>query len=481
MNTRQSKKYKTGMGWICAIAVVCVSVPPPAFPATWTGGGPDANWSTAANWDTGPTPGDPATEALIFEGTAKQSNNNDLGPGYFTDVTFQGGGFTINGATKLGISGNLTTAGDNAINTGLTLGGDGIRFINGPVRGNLTIDKGVDFHGLVLQDNTTGMTILNGPFTGGGELRIFSLGQMVLGGDNSDYDGVIKVFRFVKLSNEKALGGASTTVILDGSFEPAYVDLNGLNVSGVNVSFHVAKATDATARARLRNTGAKAAAFCGNINLDAAGGVDGGGDMTLSGTIGGEGGDFVKEGVGTLRLTGANTFGTPRKSHGGTAANTFSTGLEVKEGPLLANNRAGSASGNAPVRVAAGAAFGGTGSIATDLVLDRGLIAPGDKGIGALTVGGDTTWNAGEDCPWRFELGTGGAADKLVVKGSFIKGTGKKFLFDFQKTGAPGTYPLVTFQRNRGFSASDFSCTNLPAGRTGTFFLTASQLSFVLK
>src|SRR5690348_8109048 len=64
----------------------------------WTGGGSDNNWTTAANWNTNaaPNPGDD----LVFPTGALQLSNNDniaAAKNVFNSVTFQGGGYTING------------------------------------------------------------------------------------------------------------------------------------------------------------------------------------------------------------------------------------------------------------------------------------------------------------------------------------------------------------------------------------------------
>jgi len=437
----------------------------------WTGGGDNANWSTAANWDSGvaPVPGDPVEkmipteDSLTFGGTRQLSTHNDLEFGYFAGITFLAGGFTLDG-TAPGLTGNIESTGDNTINPGLVLGGQGLRQIGSAEGGTLTINGSLNFQGASLQDNSAGIAVYNAAFTGGGIFRVFSTGSAVLGADNSNFDGAIQVFRFAKLAHPKGLGGPFTTVTLDRSYGNAALELNGLDITGVSVSFTSAEVSDSSLRARLRNTSANAATLDGDVELVVTGGIDGDGDMTLSGTISGNRAGLVKEGKGSLRLTGANTF---------------TGGLQVDGGTVLANNTGGSAAGGGPVTVAAGATFGGTGSVAGNLILNGGSIAPGDGKIGTLTVGGNATWNGGG--PWQFELGSGGASDKLMVSGNLIKGTGSGFVFDFLNSQATGNHVLLNFASSTGFAAGDFSCTNLPAGRTGTFQLTGGQLSIVVK
>ena len=80
--------------------------------------------------------------------------------------------------------------------------------------------------------------------------------------------------------------------------------------------------------------------------------MNGTGDTLISGNVSGMGSvsDLIKDGSGTLTLTGTNTYG------GGTAVNG---------GTLLVNNTAGSGTGTGSVTVSnAGTTLGGTGTIA---------------------------------------------------------------------------------------------------------------------
>lgn len=44
---------------------------------TWTGGGADSNWNTAANWSGG-VPGSSGNTVLVFAGSTRTSPNNNL-------------------------------------------------------------------------------------------------------------------------------------------------------------------------------------------------------------------------------------------------------------------------------------------------------------------------------------------------------------------------------------------------------------------
>jgi len=180
-------------------------------------------------------------------------------------------------------------------------------------------------------------------------------------------------------------------------------------------------------------------------------------DGKFSGGISGSGG-LTKTGPGTLELSNENPY----------------LGLTtVNEGRLLVT---GTIAGE--VTIAPGAVLGGSGTI-TGKTAVNGSLQPGN-GIGILTIQSDLTWNEGR--PWMFELGP--AAPSMEAAGtksvthdqlhltegaSFVKGSGKQWVFDFAGTGAPGWYQIVRWTGKSSFAVSDFTATNLPAGLSGTF------------
>jgi autotransporter-associated beta strand protein len=80
-------------------AIVVIALPAFATDITWTGGGTDNNWSTAANWDSGiPATGDSVTINLATGGT---SHNDVLTTGnYVTNLVFgtDAGAWTLTSA-----------------------------------------------------------------------------------------------------------------------------------------------------------------------------------------------------------------------------------------------------------------------------------------------------------------------------------------------------------------------------------------------
>ena len=66
-------------------------------------------------------------------------------------------------------------------------------------------------------------------------------------------------------------------------------------------------------------------------------------------------------------------------------------------------------------------------------------------------------------------MGTFGTSDLLNITGSFTKGTGTTFSFDFLGGGTNGWYKVVDWSVGTSFVAGDFQATNLASGMTGSF------------
>lgn len=125
---------------------------------------------------------------------------------------------------------------------------------------------------------------------------------------------------------------------------------------------------------------------------------------TIASVLGGAT-QLVKSDLGTLVLTGNNTY------TGGTA---------VKGGTLLVNGDHTAAGG--PTEVAGGT-LGGTGIIGGDVIVAGGTIAPGSNGVGTLTIKGNMTLGAGSTLAMEFGEAdaVGGALNDLIdVDGDLV-------------------------------------------------------------
>ena len=182
---------------------------------------------------------------------------------------------------------------------------------------------------------------------------------------------------------------------------------------------------------------------------------------TFAGSIAGTGG-VIKTGIGTMTLSGANSYSGP---------------TDVQAGTLVVN---GSVTGAGNVTVASGATLGGGGSLAGAVAVQAsGFIAPNGltSDTGTLNLGSTLTINGTA----KFELGAA-ASDKIVVIGAadFNGGTldvtaltvggptftnGQVFdLFDYASYTNPFTtinLPLLTGGLQwKSFGAQQFDYTN---------------------
>jgi fibronectin-binding autotransporter adhesin len=129
----------------------------------------------------------------------------------------------------------------------------------------------------------------------------------------------------------------------------------------------------------------------------------------------------------------------------------------------------------------------GTGTINAPVTVG-GSVAPGNAGIGTLSVTNGVTWNAGN--AWLFELGASGVdmdnpgtSDLLSLTGTFTKGTGSTFTFDFANSGSDGWYKLVDYTSTNftpGTNTS-FAATNVPAGKSANFVVDAGSTALYVQ
>ncbi|MDX1932851.1 MAG: autotransporter-associated beta strand repeat-containing protein [Capsulimonadales bacterium] len=367
------------------------------------------------------------------------------------DSTYAGtvsgnGSITKNGAGTLFLTGNNTNNGSLTVNAGsISVGNGGTTgsLANSPVTlaagTNLTFDR---------SDTSTFI----GSVTGTGTVTKNGAGTLNFSGTNTFTGGLTINAGNFQLGNSGVNLADSLAVTLNGgSFTLGIVGETIGSLAGTGGT--------------VNTTG----------NILTVGGNDA--STTFAGAIAGIGG-IVKNGVGTLTLTGTSTYSGPTTVNAGTLNVTgaaASTDVTVNSGATLA---ATSAARNLD-----------------DITLNSGAtLDPGNANtptaIGKLRAS-SVTWNAGG--VWKFLLGTSSAAsDQVILSGALIKGSGADpFLFDFAGTSvadlntaissAPSgkyRYTLATFGSNSGFAASDFEYANLSQGYGGTFSLDGNNLYF---
>lgn len=177
----------------------------------------------------------------------------------------------------------------------------------------------------------------------------------------------------------------SRTVTLDGTAP----QLRELNFNNASSSYNIAKGTgsasiglgNATHAGAMNNTAGSHTVSADIVlgNRLTYNGVDGT-TTTLSGGISGSGQGLTKSGLGTLRLTGANSFN-------GTT--------NVTAGTLIVNGTSASATSVSP-----GATLGGSGTISGTTTIS-GIHSPGNSpGLQTFTQG--LTYNAGASVLWEL-------------------------------------------------------------------------------
>lgn len=318
---------------------------------TWSGGGADGNWSSAANWASGTAPTAGNNTLLLFTGTTRTSStNNYAANSIFRQIAFgqSAGTFTL--------SGSAITLGNNAANCGIVNNSSNLQTVN--------------LAGIVLAVNATpfesgsaGLTV-SSPISGAFSLSAnsTSTGTLTFSGSNSFSGGLTVGSGVMRATTSANALGAGTLTLAGGDLELA--NDTGLNFArNTTISATTTILSDRlTAGAGVTHTlgtlsiGAQALTLAtdasvtsgtagltfGAVTLSAGGATfnaDAGTLLTLGGFTGNTFG-FTVGGAGNTTITGAiaTTTGTLGKTGSGrltlSAANTFTGGVALSGGTL---------------------------------------------------------------------------------------------------------------------------------------------------
>lgn len=295
-------------------------------------------------------------DELTIEGTGRLQL---IGDAVFTvdtaNIAHSGGTIISNGGLKLTglLQGDVRTEGDGFFELGA--GGT-----EGSFSGNIVND------GRFVFNRSDNYDFLGG-FSGSGILDKLGDGTLTFMGDYA-FQGVTNI-----------LGGA---VRIGGAIDPeTEFDLGEggtLDITG----------KDQTIAGLEGDEGSTVVIGDSELTVNQAGDSAFGGDITGDGSL-------VKEGDGTLNLTGDSSYTGPTSVNGGT---------------LAVNGSIAS-----PVTVNEGGTLGGNGSVGPTTVDGGGVIAPGNS-IGQLTVNGDLAFGAG--AIYEVEVNAAGAADRIDATGT---------------------------------------------------------------
>jgi fibronectin-binding autotransporter adhesin len=369
---------------------------------TWQNFLGNDNWTSAAG-----TPNAPFADAAfaIFQGAPGAVTIDDtLGAINVTGMQFAVDGYVVGGdAINLVGATSVIRVGDGtAAGTGLTT------TIDAALNGTATLAKS-DLGTLILTgaNGYTGGTALNG-----GVLQIASDANLGAAAGGLNFaGGTLRTTADVASARATTLNaGGGTFETANGStltLGSAITGAGALTKAGDGTLLLIADSsyaggTTITAGTLQLGNGGASGSVTGDIANDGALVIDRAGTLILAGLISGTG-TIEQAGPGTTVLTVANSY-------------TGATG--VSAGTLIVNGDQSAATG--VTGVAGGATLGGNGIIGGDVaVADDGILAPGQAGVGTLTVNGDLSLGAASVLQYDFgQAGVvGGPLNDLTVVG----------------------------------------------------------------
>ena len=417
---------------------------------------------------------------------------NDSGLWSFTALTEFTGGLTVN-AGRLRINSNIASRLGNGF---VTLNGGTLSSLNtSAVSGTNNILVGGNFG--IGNATNSGIMTLSGSMDLGGATRTVTMAS------TGTFSGVISNGGLTKTGTGNLVLAAANTYSGDTLVQTGTLSI-GNDLALQNSGF------DTSGAGRINATGRSAPTFGGllgstNLATSVSAGYAGIAALTLNPQSGksydyggiiangtSAGMSLTKTGPGSQQLTGVSTYtGTTFVNGGrlelagsGDLSNT--AGVVIDGGDFRWNS---STAYSRPLTFTSGT-VSGTGTIGVAVTVN-GVVAPGNAGIGTLTVSNNVTWNAGN--AWLFQLGTPAVslaaatsasdADLLSLTGAFTQGTGSTFTFDFATGGSDGWYKLVDYTSTNftpGTNTS-FAATNVPAGKSANFVVDAGSTALYVQ
>ncbi|MGA2060897.1 MAG: autotransporter-associated beta strand repeat-containing protein [Thermoguttaceae bacterium] len=401
---------------------------------------------------------------VSLTGTGGNANINTAGYAVIFSGVLSGTG----GLNKLG-SGTLTLSGSNTYSGGTTLYGGYIAAssLGNLGSGNLTFDGGgLTFDGS-FDPSSLGITINSGgaifnhglnhnPITfsnavsGSGGITVSGQTTLILSGTNT-YSGGTVCAGTIQIGNASALGSGGLTVNSSGT-----VDLNSYAVNLSSLAGSGSIITDKSV-----GSGTTTLAVTSSLSTLFAGVIKDGSFKNIA---------FSKGGIGTLTLSGANTYSGETFINAGKLALT-STG-SIGSTPII-NIFSG-----ATFDVSAKGIFGlgatqtlmGSGTVIGNVIATSGShIAPGNS-AGTLTFSGNLTLNDG--ALLDFELANTSANDKISMSNSTLFLNNQDFSdFNFIVLSGFGTgiYTLIDARAISGNLGNNLT------GNVGDYSATLSQ------
>ncbi|MDY0169155.1 MAG: LamG-like jellyroll fold domain-containing protein [Thermoguttaceae bacterium] len=389
----------------------------------WVGGA-DLEWSAGSNWH---SPGSPAEKIVVFGNAGASQSAGAVTNTVDTDYTVASLLYENSGnhhTTVIGAGSTLTLAADSETprifvagsaridgqlggSQGIIKTGDGI----------LTLGGLLDYTGETIVDGGTLVLNMGGSVSAGNLGQFGSAGHTITVrsgatlrtgqnwalGDGGQHhlvaNGGTIHFQSTNYQNSIALTGAAITVSGTGwrtgyHGGDALITINESDVSStIDGSIVFVRTTSAS----------PGSGPPGRTTFNVANGAAEY-DLIVSSSIQDysqalNGMKLVKDGPGTMVLSGESTF---------------IGGVDVDAGTLLVNNTAGSGTGAGPVAVNSGATLGGTGTIGGATTIEGGGTLATGTSIGQLTFESDLSFEDGAVWDWEFANNTPGNYDQAV-------------------------------------------------------------------
>jgi len=197
----------------------------------WNGGGPNANWSTAANWAGGVAP--TAGDVLVFpSGASRSANLNDFTPGTsFGSILISGNNYSLSG-NSVALNDTVASTGSGntfGLNVQLNPNG-GFTYTGNDV---FIVASAIDTNGNPLNLTTSsGAMLLSNVISGAGSVITSGGGTTALSGTNTYTGTTTALAGTLAVRSNKALGSADGTTGTGTVLQGGQLQLeNGVTVS----------------------------------------------------------------------------------------------------------------------------------------------------------------------------------------------------------------------------------------------------------
>jgi fibronectin-binding autotransporter adhesin len=467
---------------------------------TWVGDGVANNWdTTTTNWTGGTnlySDGDKVTFNDFGSASPAINVAQPVAPGSVTInnntnyYTFGGFGIAMAGSfTKTGTNEVDLISTSNNLTGPVTIQAGVLSLGNGGITTSLGTPSSITNNGILQVNELANGVAFNSPISGSGSLNITGGGASVTIGANNSYTGTTTIGSGCQLniSKSSALGNsASVVTVMDGGRlgvsssvgtmsvpQPLVVGGTGIgsapgaiyvNTTGNNVTWAGPVTLTDNTQFRTVNVGARDnfsnTVLGTNVNLECTSGNTVGDSSTIMAFESivslGSSGSLTADGLAVVILAGGtNIWG------GGTTLNNAGTLLvngTLNGGPLAVNNPA---------------ILGGSGVILDPVTVD-GTLAPGNLGIGTLTVSNTVTFNSDGTAEFEINRTSAPNASLLSAPGQSITYGGT---LTVNNVGSTNLQAGDSFTLFNGALGGTFSATNLPALPSSNMFWDTSLLA----